>query len=212
MNNQRTITELVVHAAATTPAMQNVDAKWIDRVHRRRGFLKIGYHFVILRDGRLEDGRPVKQIGAHVKGFNAHSIGICMAGGIDKLGNAENNFTDAQFETLHSLLINLRLDYPEADISGHRDFSPDLNGDGKITSNEWLKMCPCFDVREWCQHVGLSPVGDRPPSSAPAYKVELGDTLWLIAKTAGTTVKALCELNDLNPNRPIYPGNLIALY
>jgi N-acetylmuramoyl-L-alanine amidase len=36
--------------------------------------------------------------------------------------------------------------FPKAQIKGHRDFSPDLNKDGKITSNEWIKQCPCFDA------------------------------------------------------------------
>jgi hypothetical protein len=30
---------------------------------------------------------------------------------------------------------------------GHRDLSPDLNGDGIIQPGEWTKMCPCYDVK-----------------------------------------------------------------
>jgi len=51
--------------------------------------------------------------------------------------------------TLAVLLASLRRAYPRAEVVGHRDLSPDLNGDGVITSEEWLKYCPCFDVREW---------------------------------------------------------------
>lgn len=116
-------------------------------MHRRRGFLGIGYHYVIRRDGKVEFGRPTNKPGAHVRGHNAHSIAICLVGGLDPKGKAEDNFTEAQYESLYDLL-NM-LDYPRAEILGHRDLSPDLNKDGKITSNEWLKQCPCFDVREW---------------------------------------------------------------
>jgi hypothetical protein len=33
--------------------------------------------------------------------------------------------------------------------------SPDLDRDGKVEPHEWLKMCPCFDVVEWCKVEGI---------------------------------------------------------
>lgn len=146
---------LVVHCSATQPKL-DIGAKEIDRMHRERGFLKIGYHFVIRRDGHVESGRALDQIGAHVEGHNHESLGICMVGGVNAKGKAENNFTAEQFATLRSLLRLLVngyggavAHYPHAEVLGHRDLSPDRNHDGRISPNEWLKECPCFDVREW---------------------------------------------------------------
>lgn len=145
---------IVVHASATKPGM-NVDAAWIDREHRKRGFRKIGYHLFIRRDGVTELGRDIGSPGAHVSGYNHNSVGICMAGGINDNGQPEDNFTDDQKLELARTLLVLRKMFPKAKIVGHRDLSPDLNGDGRITPNEFMKSCPCFDVRDFCDEVGL---------------------------------------------------------
>lgn len=139
---------LVVHASATK-ASAKVDASVIRRWHRERGFLDIGYHCVILRDGRVEAGRKLDVPGAHVTGHNKHSLGICLVGGLDANGKPEDNYTLDQKAALAQLLLGLLPQFPNAQVLGHRDLSPDLNGDGKVSRNEWLKDCPCFDVREW---------------------------------------------------------------
>lgn len=139
---------LVVHCSATR-ASASVCAADIRRWHLARGWVDIGYHYVICRDGTVETGRAESAAGAHVRGFNHASIGICLVGGLDADGKPENNFTDEQFAQLHTLLGELKARYPNAEIRGHRDFSPDLNKDGRITANEFYKACPCFDVREW---------------------------------------------------------------
>lgn len=126
---------LVVHCAATKPTM-NIGLREIRQWHRERGWLDIGYHFVIRRDGTVEQGRPQDVIGAHVEGHNYESLGICMAGGIDATGKPENNFTPAQFESLRTLLDKLQGDYPSARIVGHRDLDN-------------RKACPSFDVASW---------------------------------------------------------------
>jgi N-acetyl-anhydromuramyl-L-alanine amidase AmpD len=145
----RPIRKLVVHCAATPPSA-DIGRKEIDRWHRQRGFLCIGYHYVIRRDGRVEEGRPEEQAGAHVEGHNRDSIGICMVGGLAEDGKTpEDNFTPAQYVSLEAVLRGLRGRYAQADILGHRDLSPDRNGDGRVTKNEWLKACPSFDVRTW---------------------------------------------------------------
>jgi N-acetylmuramoyl-L-alanine amidase len=130
------ITHLVVHCSATQ-AKADIGVKEITRMHRERGFFTIGYHFVIRRSGVIEKGREVTQVGAHAEGWNSRSLGICMVGGIDKQGKAEDNFTDDQYAALAALLLNLREDYPRAIILGHRDL-PNVKKD-----------CPCFDVRKW---------------------------------------------------------------
>lgn len=117
--------------------------------HKKNGWKDVGYHMVIRRDGSIENGRPMDEVGAHVAGHNHESIGICLIGGIDENGKAEDNFTHKQMTTLRNTLKFLRENYKKALILGHRDLSPDMNKDGKITPNEWIKECPCFDVAEF---------------------------------------------------------------
>ena len=148
------IDSIVVHCSATREGL-DVHASDIDKWHRERGMARIGYNYVITLDGTVEVGRPTNIPGAHCntsgvsgKSYNYHSIGICYIGGLDKDGNAKDTRTMAQKEAMHKLILDLLLEYPNIiDILGHRDASPDLNLDGKISSNEWIKMCPCFDVR-----------------------------------------------------------------
>lgn len=128
---------LVVHAAATTPSM-DIGAAEIAKWHRARGFRAIGYHFVIRRDGRIETGRAMEHRGAHAKGVNDRSIGVCLVGGLSERGyRPEANFTDAQMTSLSALLDALEIRYPGAEILGHCDL-PRVR-----------KACPCFDVRAW---------------------------------------------------------------
>ncbi|MGI9293423.1 MAG: lysozyme, partial [Pseudomonadales bacterium] len=68
---------------------------------------------------------------------------------VDIHGTATNNFTEDQFDSLLSILVMLERAYPGAEVLGHRDLSPDLDGDGVIEEHEWLKECPSFDVRAW---------------------------------------------------------------
>lgn len=150
----RSVDYLVVHCAATRPDM-NIGAEEIRRLHLKKGWLDIAYHYVILRDGSLDLGRPLDQPGAHARGFNHLSLGICLVGGCKKVGPketpsaeewyakyatrapAENNFTDIQFNVLYHLLKGLKMQFPDAEILGHRDL-PNVN-----------KACPSFDVRDW---------------------------------------------------------------
>lgn len=138
MSDKRKKTEyIVIHCSDTPARMDKVDAKEIERWHKDRGFLKIGYHFVIKRDGTRERGRMLDEIGAHVAGYNHKSIGICLIGGrADQGTDAEDNFTAEQWIALHSLLVELKNTYPNAQVIGHRDL------DGQ-------KQCPSFDVTDW---------------------------------------------------------------
>ena len=129
---------LVVHCSAT---INNPDFDWktIDRMHRQKGWICIGYHYVIRTDGTIEEGRPLGTIGAHVKGHNEESVGICLIGGTDLKGNSVDNFTKAQKDSLLKLLEWLQKDVyaDEAPtVLGHRDFGVP-------------KACPCFDVIPW---------------------------------------------------------------
>lgn len=148
------IDAIVVHCSATREG-QDVRATDIDKWHKERGFSMIGYNYVIDLDGKVEVGRPLSMDGAHCntkgisgKSYNKHSIGICYVGGLDSRGNPKDTRTSAQKIALRSLVYNLMLVYPIVEVIGHRDASPDINGDGKISKNEWIKECPCFDVKQ----------------------------------------------------------------
>lgn len=116
---------LVVHCSATPASHTQVDAKEIDRWHRAKGWLKIGYHYVITRDAILEKGRALDEVGAHVQGFNHNSVGICMVGGMTAdMRATEDNFTDHQREVLHLILDDLMQLYPAAAVVGHWELDP----------------------------------------------------------------------------------------
>jgi N-acetyl-anhydromuramyl-L-alanine amidase AmpD len=148
------IDAIVIHCSATR-AGQDVRAADIYKMHKERGFAMIGYNYVIDLDGRIESGRPLSRDGAHCNtaglsglAYNKHSIGICYVGGLDKNGKAADTRTREQKIALHNLVYLLLDEYPNIkEVIGHRDASPDKNKDGKISSNEWIKQCPCFDVR-----------------------------------------------------------------
>ena len=141
----RKIKYIVLHCSATKEGVP-FGIEDIDRWHRQRGFRKVGYHYVILLDGTIRKGRDIAQVGAHVQGSNANSIGICYIGGLDADGKPNDTRTEEQKASLFFLLQQLREQFPDAMICGHRDFSPDLNGDGIIEPWEWMKACPCFDA------------------------------------------------------------------
>lgn len=130
----RKITEIIVHCS-DTPEGRDDKAADIRRWHvQNNGWADIGYHYVIDLDGTIEAGRDIETIGAHCKGHNPNSIGICYVGGRDKNTlEAKDTRTDAQKASLVLLLKYLRSRYPQARIYGHRDFSD--------------KACPCFDAK-----------------------------------------------------------------
>ncbi|RVU03575.1 lysozyme [Novosphingobium umbonatum] len=145
----KSVDYLVVHCSAT-PATRDIGRKELDIMHRQRGFMGIGYHYVIRRSGVVEKGRPDNQPGAHVEGFNSRSLGICMVGGTKPDGKtAECNFTPEQYAALRTLLGTLSEAHPKVEVVGHRDLSPDKNKDKVISPNEWLKECPTFDAPSW---------------------------------------------------------------
>lgn len=149
----RRIELIVIHCSATerTADFRLSD---IDKWHRARGWNGCGYHFVVDLDGTIEVGRPVAEVGAHAYGYNRRSIGICYVGGAIG-GSWADTRTDAQKKALRTLLRELHASFPGAQIVGHRDLSPDVNGDGIIEKWEWLKDCPCFDAR--AEYADLQP-------------------------------------------------------
>ena len=134
MQRRKKTEEIIIHCAATRPD-QNIDAREIDRWHRQRGWLKIGYHFVIKQDGTIEIGRNIDEVGAHARGHNSYSIGICLVGGIDDLSQPSDDYSDEQWTMLRLLIDGLVKKYPGVKLLGHNDISS--------------KACPSFNVVDW---------------------------------------------------------------
>ena len=143
----RRIDLIVIHCSATREDHPFTEHD-LDTAHRLRGFDGIGYHFYVRRNGDIKSTRAVERVGVHVRGYNAHSIGICYEGGLDSHGLAQDTRTEWQRHSLRVLVRALMMDYPEARVMGHRDLSPDVNGNGEVEPMEWTKECPCFEVKE----------------------------------------------------------------
>ena len=142
----RTINLIVVHCSATREDKSFTEHD-LDVCHRRRGFNGVGYHFYIRKNGDIKSTRPLERIGAHSRGFNRESIGICYEGGLDGHGSPADTRTPEQRAALKLLVHQLLETYPGSRVCGHRDLSPDRNGNGEIEPEEWIKACPCFEVK-----------------------------------------------------------------
>ncbi|WP_026379377.1 N-acetylmuramoyl-L-alanine amidase [Afifella pfennigii] len=135
----RPINEIIVHCTAT-PEGRRVTVKEIDAWHRARGWSGIGYHRVVHLDGKVEDGRPIAKIGAHVAGHNTGTIGLVYVGGVETDGKtATDTRTPAQREALVSELQRLVALFKIRKISGHRDYA--------------AKACPSFDATAEYAHL-----------------------------------------------------------
>lgn len=110
---------------------------------RKKGWKAPGYHYVITADGKIHQLLDTEKVSNGVKGYNSVTVNIAYTGGMDGVDNR----TDEQKKSLVVLLKLLHKRYPDAVIQGHRDFSPDRNGNGKIEKNEWIKKCPGFDAK-----------------------------------------------------------------
>lgn len=123
----RTIRKHIIHCS-DSPDHVDIGVTEIDRYHKDRGWNGCGYHNVIKRDGKLESGRPLSEVGAHCSGHNKDSIGTCLIG--------RNKFTDEQYSTLRRLHEDYEFTFPLIEIYGHRDFNK-------------KKTCPNFDAIGW---------------------------------------------------------------
>jgi len=133
VKSKRSINEIIVHCTAT-PDGRPVTIREITQWHKNRGFSTIGYHYVVMLDGTVCNGRNVDTVGAHCTNHNSHSIGVCYVGGLDKVTKLpKDTRTPAQKYALVTLLKKLKALYPKAKIYGHRDFAN--------------KACPCFDAK-----------------------------------------------------------------
>ena len=135
----RQIDLIVVHCSATR-CNQSFPVTALIRCHAERfGFT--GYHYYITRNGTVYQTRHEQLVGAHAKGYNQHSIGVCYEGGLDAQGMPADTRTRAQKRALLALLKRLKAEHPLAAILGHRDL-PDVH-----------KACPCFDAGTEYRHL-----------------------------------------------------------
>lgn len=128
----RDIEKIIIHCSATVGGV-DFDRNDIDKWHKQRGWSGIGYHYVVKLDGNIQVGRSIKSTGAHAKGYNSKSIGICYIGGLDRDKKAKDTRTEEQKESLIEIISFLKLDFPDAEVLGHNDLSN--------------KSCPCFNAK-----------------------------------------------------------------
>ena len=147
---------IVIHCTATL-AHQDFRLAEIEAMHKRRGFKQIGYHYLIDLKGIVQVGRkPMDSVGAHVQGFNDRTLGVAYVGGL-RSADAKpwDTRTDAQKASMEEFCRDMVKRYPKAVILGHRDLSPDLDKDGVVEPQEWMKQCPCFNAGPWARSLGL---------------------------------------------------------
>lgn len=132
----REIDKVILHCSATPPG-RDITAADIRRWHmaKPRNWSDIGYHYVVRLDGTIESGRPIARQGAHTKGYNKDSIGICYVGGVGRNGTPKNTMTWLQRESIEQICKALRLVLNKPlQLHGHNEFS--------------AKACPSFEVAE----------------------------------------------------------------
>jgi hypothetical protein len=144
------VTTIFVHCSATQPDWMEGDplsAKIaeIGRWHEKRGWNKIGYHYVIDRNGEIGKGRDEHVPGAHVAGHNTGSLGICLIGGH---GSSENdpfskNYTPEQELALFNLIEDIKTRAKITKVRGHNEVA--------------AKACPGFNVKRWLKNKPAKP-------------------------------------------------------
>lgn len=134
----RDISRIIIHCSYTYPSM-DIGVEEIRRWHiNENKWSDIGYHYVIRRNGVVEKGRDVEIPGAHVRGHNEDSIGVCLVGGKSRSPRPDCNYTPAQWSSLYKLVHELQGEFPGATVHGHYEFTG-------------AKTCPTFDVSAWAE-------------------------------------------------------------
>jgi N-acetyl-anhydromuramyl-L-alanine amidase AmpD len=130
----RDINKIIIHCA-DTPNGKEFHVSDIDKWHKEKGWICVGYHFILPLDGKVEVGRDAGVVGAHAKGYNKESLGICMIG--------RSAFYEDQWFRLRGLIRALEGTYNGVRILGHNELDSG-------------KVCPGFNVRDWLR-------GDKQP-------------------------------------------------
>ena len=114
------VSYLIIHCTATRET-QDYTPEQLKHDHLQRGFIDVGYHFYIRKDGSVTQHRRLNEVGAHCRPFNRCSIGVCYEGGLDANGKPKDTRTIAQRGSLVKLLIELKQKFPKAAIRGHNE-------------------------------------------------------------------------------------------
>lgn len=156
----RNIDTIFMHYTATYDD-DDIGRDEIDQMHKANGWNGIGYHFVIRLDGTVEKGRPVEQVGAHVKGHNEDSLGIVLVGGLRRETGPDigvDTRTPEQKASAKMLVSKIMEFFPIKEVRGHMDVA--------------ATQCPAYDAGAWWQSVQndipepepLPPAPDKPVS------------------------------------------------
>ncbi len=145
----RNIDYITIHCTAGPQDQKTTDIKayWAKKL----GWTSYGYHYLIGKDGSVENLTPIEKPSNGVKGYNHNSIHVCYKGGM----GGKDTRTQEQKASLLRIVKMLKSQFPSAKIKGHRDFSPDLDGDGVIEPQEYIKLCPAFEVSTWVKENNL---------------------------------------------------------
>ena len=166
---------IVLHHAAASVC----DAETIHKWHLKRGFSGIGYHFLVRKNGDIEEGRPINTVGAHCSLHNSDTIGICFEGNFEK-----ETMGDVQKNAGKQLILKLLKDYTNLKIYCHRDLKATACP-GKNFPSDFFKNLRYSDDK----------------ANLKFYTVKRGDTLTKIAKQYGTTVEKIMQLNKEIKNK-----------
>ena len=135
----RLVKEVIIHCSATREG-QHVSVDTIKDWHLAKGWNDIGYHFYIDLDGTIHKGRDIDKMGAHCKGRNRNSIGVCYCGGVEADGKTpKDTRTQEQKESLLHVLKTFKAMYPESIIYSHNEFA--------------AKACPSFDATKEYENI-----------------------------------------------------------
>lgn len=162
----RPINRIVLHTTATSQSATvksiktfwktpkgRKGARYIPYIQGGMGWRNPGYHYIVGLKGERNIIAHLSQIVNGVHGYNEDSVHVSYIGG---KGGVDTR-TELQKKEMEFLIRELRSDaiLGPVPVVGHRDLSPDLNGDGIITPNEWTKLCPSFSVAEWLCEINL---------------------------------------------------------
>ena len=126
------VSYLIIHCSATRES-QDYTPEQLKHDHLQRGFIDVGYHFYIRKDGTTTQHRRLNEVGAHCRPFNRCSIGICYEGGLDAKGKPKDTRTLKQRASLIGILLDLHRQFPKAVIRGHNEMP-----------GATVKECPSF--------------------------------------------------------------------
>ena len=135
----RNIEYIAVHCTATaqTATVSAIQNYWKNNLKWKMP----GYHFIVKPDGEIVELLSIDKVSNGVYGWNSKIINISYIGGIDKNGKPLDNRTDAQKKALLAKLKELKKQFPNAKIQGHRDFP-------KVA-----KACPSFDAKKEYENI-----------------------------------------------------------